>query len=174
MGRSPVFAQAVALGLVGIGFVLMASYVIAALANEFLVGLSSSSGPGGLANQEVLGGTLTLASSWSLPQVIAFFIFGPLALAAWLSTLGNVPGWSRRAPVLLVLELVLSVLTILGAPLSVAGRLLQLAPSEDWSGFVLTLCLSFASLCLGVLGCLTAQWMRGRYPFRNDEGAPNE
>jgi hypothetical protein len=159
-------AEIVAVALLAILFILLVASVIASFATPDLF---SSVGPGG---DIVVGSALQRAGAWAAPQSAAIFVLGSLALAWW-----QIESWTnddgdpfdehafvhlRRAAVVTRIDLVLSLLTIVGGVLIAVGTSLQVSPAQDWSPFTVNLGVALGSLVLGVVGVVAARRLLAR------------
>jgi hypothetical protein len=154
-------AEIVAVALQAILIILLAVSVIASFATPDLFG---SVGAG---SDVVVGSALQRAGAWAAPQSAALFVLGSLALAWW-----QIESWTnddgdpfdeqafvhlRRAAVVTRVDLVLSLLTIVGGVLIAVGTSVQVSPAQDWSMFSVNLGVALGSLVLGVVGVVAAR-----------------
>lgn len=153
--REPRLAEFAALGLLLVeGFVIL-GYVAAGIANQVQFGGQSFNA----VESHVWGYTLTYVSGWSAPPAVVVFLFGPLALVAWIGRREGDEISKERTRVVLRLELVLAVLTVIAGIVSIVGRVVQLSPSQQWSGFFETLGLGIGSVCLGIVAVVVVGWL---------------
>jgi hypothetical protein len=148
-------AELVALGLLMVEGLVILGFVAAAIANQAQFGGQGLSNEGG----HVWGYTLGLASSWSEPGAVAVFLLGPLALVAWIGRREGDEVSADRTRLVLQLELILAVVTVIGGIVSIAGRVMQVSPSQQWSFFFENLGSSLGSVCLGILGIVVVKWL---------------
>jgi hypothetical protein len=136
------------------GFVIL-GFVAAAIANQAQFGGQAFGVQG--ASTHLWGYTLSLASDWSSPGIVVAFLLGPLALVAWIRQRGGGDELTEARTRLAVrLALVLAVLTVLGGALSIVGRVLQFAPSDNWGSFFGILGTGAGAICLGIMGMYVA------------------
>ena len=154
-------AEILALGLVLIFAVLIATGVASAAAIEATLGSEHVNGALGFTNPSVIGQAFEQGSFWAEPQIATIFVLGSLGLAWW-----QIESWTadggeteegaaahiRRARTIVKAVLVTSLLCGLGGLLLVIGHSLVSAPADDWSVFVESLGLTIGSLLLGAIG----------------------
>jgi hypothetical protein len=140
-------AELVALGLLVVEGLVILGFIAAAIANQ----VQNSAQEFSLGAAHVWGSTLVLATEWSNPEAVAFFLIGPLALAVGVHRSGGDESSETRMALVMRLALALAVLTVLGGIVSVVGHVLQVSPSENWSSFFFTLGWGLGSVVLGLL-----------------------
>jgi hypothetical protein len=150
-------AELVALGLLVVEGLVILGYVAAGIANQVQYGGQSFS----VLGAHAWGFTLALVSGWAAPGAVAVFLLAPLALVAWIGQQKRDEVSEARTVLILRLELALAVLTVTGGILSIVGRVMQVAPSQQWSAFFATLGNGVGSVCLGLLGLAAVQWLAG-------------
>jgi hypothetical protein len=165
-------AELVALGLLVVEGLVILGSVAAAIANQVQFSDQNLS----VVGAHAWGYTLALASAWSVPWAVAVFLFGPLALVAWMGQREGDEVSGDRARVVLRLELVLAVLTVVGGAVSIVGRVMQVSPPQQWSAFFENLGSSLGSVVLGVVGIVVVTHLADDAHHdvlgRPDEGAP--
>jgi hypothetical protein len=153
--RATGLAEFVALSLFGVECLVILGFIAAAIANQAQFGGQAFGVEG--ASSHVWGYTLSLASEWSSPGIVVAFLLGPLALVAWIRKRGGGDELTEARTRLAVrLALGLAVLTVLGGALSIVGRVLQFAPSENWASFFGILGTGAGAICLGIVGMYVA------------------
>jgi hypothetical protein len=150
-------AELVALGLLVVEGLVILGYVAAGIANQVQYGGQSFS----VLGAHAWGFTLALVSGWAAPGAVAVFLLVPVALVAWIGRREGDEVAEARTVLVLRLELVLAVLTVAGGILSIVGRVMQVAPSQQWSAFFATLGNGVGSVCLGLLGIAAVRWLAG-------------
>jgi hypothetical protein len=157
-------AEIVAFVLLVILCILVVSSIIGALATPNLFASTTVLGPGRHLSVAL---ALQRAGSWAAPQSAAIFVLGSLALAWW-----QIESWTnddgdafdaeafvhlRRATIVTRIDLVVSLLTIVGGVLVVVGTSLQESPNQNWTEFVVNLGIALGSVVLGVVGVVAAR-----------------
>jgi hypothetical protein len=143
-------AETVAMGFFVVETFVILGFVAAGIANQVKYG-GQQFGVEGSSSSHVWGYTLSIASEWSAPGIVVGFLLGPLALVAWTRMRGGPDIAGGRRELVLRLALGLAVLTVLGGILSIVGRVLELSPSQQWSGFFGVLGNGVGAICLGLL-----------------------
>jgi hypothetical protein len=107
------------------------------------------------------------AGAWASPQSAALFLLGSLGLAWW-----QIELWTnddgdpfdeeafvhlRRTETVARIDLVLSLLTVVGGVLIVVGTLLLASPGDNWSVFAVNLGIALGSVLLGIVGAVAAR-----------------
>ncbi len=153
-------AEIVAVALVAILFIFLVTSVIGAITSPHLFDVAS-----GFASSQ-LGFALEQAGEWAAPQSAAILLLGSLGLAWW-----QIESWTNddgdpfneealvhlwRAAIVTRIDLVYSLLTIVGGVLIAVGSSLRQSPSEDWSTFSVNLGLALGAIVLGVVGVVAA------------------
>jgi hypothetical protein len=150
-------AELVALGLLVVVGLAILGYLAAGIANQAQFG--SQEYVGGIGGAHAWGYTLSIATTWAAPWVVAVFLLGPLALVAWIGRQEGDEVSEVRSRLVLRLELALGVLTILGGIVGVVGRAMQVSPPQQWSSFFATLGTGVGSVVLGILGIVVVRWL---------------
>lgn len=150
-------AELVAFGLLVVEGFAVVGYLAAGIANQAQFGGHEYAG--GVAGAHAWGYTLSIATTWSAPWVVAVFLLGPLGLVAWIGRRKGDETSDVRSRLVLRLELVLAALTILGGILAVVGRVMQTSPSQQWSAFFANLGTGIGSVCLGLVGIIVVRWL---------------
>lgn len=154
-------AELVAFGLLVVEGLAILGFLAAGIANQ----VQSGGVEFGAEGTHVWGYTLALASQWAAPWAVVAFLLGPLALIVWIGKRDDGEVTRARSLLILRLELVLALLTILGGILSIAGRVMQVSPSENWSLFFAVLGIGLGSVLLGTLGVLVVKWVADDLQF---------
>jgi hypothetical protein len=150
-------AEFVAFGLLVVEGLAILGYLAAGIANQAQFG--SQEYVGGIGGAHAWGYTLSIATTWSAPWVVAVFLLGPLALVAWIGRREGDEISEGRSRLVLRLELALAVLTALGGIVAVLGRALQVSPSQQWSAFLANLGTGVGSVCIGLVGIIVVRWL---------------
>jgi len=154
-------AEILALGLVAIFAVLIATGVASGAIFDATFGSGHINGVPGFASPSVVGQAFQQGAFWAEPQIATIFVLGSLGLAWW-----QIESWAadggetedeaavhiRRARTVVKVVLVISLLCGLGGLLLVIGHSLMSAPADNWSVFVESLGLTIGSLLLGAIG----------------------
>lgn len=147
-------AELVALGLLVVEGMVILGYVAAGIANQVQYGGQEVS----VVGAHAWGFTLTYVSGWSAPWAVALFLFGPLALVAWIGQREGDEISEDRTRLVLRLELVLAALAVVGGILSIVGLEMQF-PEQQWSAFFVVLGTGVGSVVLGIVGILAVRWL---------------
>jgi hypothetical protein len=157
-------AEIVAVALLAILAILIVASIISALATQDLFASATVVGPD---RNLTVALALERAGEWAAPQSAAIFVLGSLALAWW-----QIESWTnddgdpfdaeafvhlQRAAIVTRIDLVLSLLTIVGGVLVVVGTTLQESPHQNWSLFAENLGIALGSVVLGVVGVVAAR-----------------
>jgi hypothetical protein len=148
-------AELVALGLLVVEGLVILGSLAAGIANQAQFGGSTFNVEGAHA----WGFTLVLASAWAAPWAVAVFLLAPLAIVAWIGRREGDEISASRSLLVLRIELVLAVLTIAAGIISVVGRVMQVSPSHQWSGFFVSLGNGVGSVVLGFLALVVVRWL---------------
>jgi hypothetical protein len=157
-------AEIVAVGLLVILFLLLVTSLIGSVTTPYLFSSINFGAPG---RHIDVGLALERAGVWASPQSAAIFVLGSMALAWW-----QIESWTRddgdafdeeafvhlrRAAIVTRLDLVLSLLTIVGGVLVGVGIALAQSPGQNWSTFVVDIGVVLGSVVLGVVGVVAAR-----------------
>jgi hypothetical protein len=150
--------------LLAILVILILASIIGAMATQSLFASATVVGPD---RHIVVALALERAGTWAVPQSAAIFVLGSLALAWW-----QIELWTnddgdpfdaeafvhlRRAAIVTRIDLVLSLLTIVGGVLLAVGTSLAESPHQNWSLFVQNFGLALGSVVLGGVGVVAAR-----------------
>jgi hypothetical protein len=157
-------AEIVTVVLLAILVILILASIIGAMATQSLFASATVVGPD---RHIVVALALERAGTWAVPQSAAIFVLGSLALAWW-----QIELWTnddgdpfdaeafvhlRRAAIVTRIDLVLSLLTIVGGVLLAVGTSLAESPHQNWSLFVQNFGLALGSVVLGGVGVVAAR-----------------
>jgi hypothetical protein len=157
-------AEIVDVALPAILLILIVASVVAAMATQNLFASALVVGPD---RQLFVALALERAGMWAVPQSAAIFVLGSLALAWW-----QIESWTnddgdpfdaeafvhlRRAAMVTRIDLVLSLLTMVGGVLLAVGTSLAESPHQNWSLFAQNFGLALGSVVLGGVGVVAAR-----------------
>jgi hypothetical protein len=169
-------AEILALGLVLIFAVLIATGVASGAVFDATVGSGHANGALGYTGPSVLGQALQLGTSWAEPQVATIFVLGSLGLAWWQMESWAAEGGEaeegaaihiRRARTVVKTVLIISLLCGLGGVLFVIGHSLVTAPADNWSVFVESVGLTIGSILLSAVGVYASVRLLGSHGERS-------